>query len=313
MSDVPHDLAPEEVRVLGCLVEKETTVPDSYPLTLNALRTACNQSTSRDPVVAYDDHTVERALTTLRSRRLTRTVHSTSNRAAKYRHALADELGLDPGELAVLAVLMLRGPQTVGELKSRTERQHAFDSVTDVVEVLERLARRELVLQLARRPGQKDARWLHLLAPAAPDDGERVGAPEPDHLVPVFDHGRLRIALGPADAGRVELRVTVRTGTPDGHFGGTATDTLASDDVERFVADLERGPVGRFRLGGDRTISVELRSTLGEGGGPELTVECTVVRTEDDPREWLQFVMSGVPPFADAAAAAARSVLTAGR
>lgn len=165
IADVPHDLSPEEIRVLGCLVEKEATVPDSYPLTLNSLRTACNQSTSRDPVVAYDDHTVERALASLRERGLTRTVHSTSNRATKYRHVLPDALELDPGETAVLAVLMLRGPQTLGELKSRTERQHAFDSIDATAAVLGSLADRGMALQLDRQPGQKDARWVHLLSP----------------------------------------------------------------------------------------------------------------------------------------------------
>lgn len=163
--DVPRDLSPEEVRVLGCLVEKEATVPDSYPLTLNGLRTACNQSTSRDPVVAYDDHVVERALASLRARGLTRTVHSTSNRGAKYRHVLPDALDLDPAEIAVLAVLMLRGAQTAGELKSRSERQHAFDSIDEVTAALARLVDRGMVLQLDRRPGQKDVRWVHLLSP----------------------------------------------------------------------------------------------------------------------------------------------------
>jgi uncharacterized protein YceH (UPF0502 family) len=163
------DLTPEEVRVLGCLIEKEATVPDSYPLTLNSLRTACNQSTSRHPVVDYDDHQVTRALAALRERGLTRTVHSTSNRATKYRHVVPDALGLDPGETAVLAVLMLRGPQTVGELKSRSERLHAFDSIDDVGAVLDALAGRPapLAMRLERRPGQKDARWIHLLTPSA--------------------------------------------------------------------------------------------------------------------------------------------------
>lgn len=164
--DVPHDLTPEEVRVLGCLVEKEATVPDSYPLTLNSLRSACNQSTSRDPVVSYDDHTIEQALTSLRARGLTRTVHSTSNRATKYRHVLPDVLQIDPPETALVAVLMLRGPQTVGELKTRTERLHAFGSTDEVANVLARLAERGLAVQLERQPGQKDARWRHLLSPA---------------------------------------------------------------------------------------------------------------------------------------------------
>ncbi len=174
---VPHDLTDAEVRVLGCLVEKEATVPDSYPLTVNSLRNACNQSTSRDPVVSYDDHTVEQALASLRARGLTRTVHSTSNRATKYRHVLPDELGLEPDEVAVLAVLMLRGAQTVGELKSRTERIHAFDSVDDTGDVLTRLADRDLALRLERRPGQKDARWIHRLSPAPADAAEAPSTP----------------------------------------------------------------------------------------------------------------------------------------
>jgi len=160
------DLTSEEVRVLGCLVEKESTTPDNYPLTLNGLRTACNQSTSRDPVVTYSDHDVERALLTLRERGLTRTVHSTSNRAAKYRHVLHEALQFEPAEMALMSVLMLRGPQTIGELKARTERQHHFDSTDEVAAVLAGLATgaEPFVLQLDRQPGQKDARWVHLLS-----------------------------------------------------------------------------------------------------------------------------------------------------
>ena len=172
------DLSPGEVRVLGCLVEKEATVPDTYPLTLNSLRTACNQATSRDPVVQYSDHDVEVALAALRQRGLTRTVHSTSNRAIKYRHVLPEVLELDSAATAVLAVLMLRGPQTVGELKSRTERQHAFDSAEQVADVLAGLAARPtpLVRRLERQPGQKDARWVHLLSPVP--DGASPVAPQ---------------------------------------------------------------------------------------------------------------------------------------
>lgn len=165
--------------MLGCLIEKEATVPDSYPLTVNSLRTACNQSTSRDPVMSMTDHDVERALAALRERGLTRTVHSTSNRATKFRHVVPDVLDLDEAATAVLAVLMLRGPQTVGELKTRTERQHPFESTDEVAATLVALAGRDepLVRQLERRPGQKDARWVHLLAQGdhAGDvaDGER--------------------------------------------------------------------------------------------------------------------------------------------
>ena len=165
-------LRPDELRVLGCLVEKEATTPDNYPLTANALRNACNQSTSRDPVVSYDDADVERALTSLRERGLTRTVHSRSNRAAKYRHVLVEVLDTEPGETALLAVLMLRGPQTVGELKARTERQYEFETSAEVAEALAGLAARPqpLVVQLERQPGQKDARWVHLLGTDEPPD-----------------------------------------------------------------------------------------------------------------------------------------------
>jgi uncharacterized protein YceH (UPF0502 family) len=168
------DLSAYEVRVLGCLIEKESTTPDGYPLTLNSLRNACNQSTSRDPVVEYGDREIELALASLRARGLTRTVHSTSNRATKYRHVVPEVLGVDAGELAVLSVLMLRGPQTVGELKGRTERQHRFESTGAVAASLGALAAREtpLVRQLDRQPGQKDARWVHLL-------GELTDAGEP--------------------------------------------------------------------------------------------------------------------------------------
>ncbi len=183
------DLSAEEVRVLGCLVEKEATVPDSYPLTLNSLRSACNQSTSRDPVVAYDDRVVEGALTALRERGLTRTVYSTSNRATKYRHVVPDALGLDAAETAVLAVLMLRGPQTIGELKNRTERQHAFGSLDETAAALDTLASHGLALQLERQPGQKDARWTHLLSPvdAASPSPATTSAPESAAPVEIGD------------------------------------------------------------------------------------------------------------------------------
>jgi uncharacterized protein YceH (UPF0502 family) len=171
------DLTAQEVRVLGCLVEKEATVPDTYPMTLNSLRTACNQSTSRDPVVSYRDHEIETALTSLRARGLTRVVHSTSNRATKYKHVLPETLSLGKAETALLSVLMLRGAQTVGELKSRTDRQHKFKTPDDVATVLERLAARPqpLALELPRQPGQKDTRWVHLMTPIDQQAGSGPG------------------------------------------------------------------------------------------------------------------------------------------
>jgi len=164
---VPADLSHEEVRVLGCLIEKEVTTPDNYPLTLNSLRNACNQSTSRDPVVSYSEIDVEQALMSLRERGFARTVHNTSNRTLKYRHTAAEVLNVDRGEAALISVLLLRGPQTVGELKSRSERQYRFESTDLVAATLTQLAAREapLVRRLDRRPGQKDARWVDLLSP----------------------------------------------------------------------------------------------------------------------------------------------------
>jgi uncharacterized protein YceH (UPF0502 family) len=155
------DLTAAEIRVLGCLVEKQRTTPDTYPLTLNALRMACNQSTARDPVVRYDDAIVRDAMTRLSRRRWARLAGG--GRAPKFRHLLDEALTRAPDELAVLCVLMLRGPQTPGELKQRTERLHPFAGLDGVHETLRRLIDRELVMQLARRPGQKEERYAQRL------------------------------------------------------------------------------------------------------------------------------------------------------
>jgi uncharacterized protein YceH (UPF0502 family) len=152
-----------EIRVLGCLIEKQRTTPDQYPLSLNALRLACNQSTNRDPVVDYDERTIKAALDRMSHREWTRFASGASSRALKYRHLLDEALGLSDPELVVLAVLMLRGAQTPGELKQRTERMSRFGSPADVVQTLEGLAQRELVRRLERRPGQKEERYEQLL------------------------------------------------------------------------------------------------------------------------------------------------------
>jgi uncharacterized protein len=165
------DADPVEIRVLGCLIEKQRTTPDAYPLSLNALRLACNQATSRDPVVDYDEPTIRRALERLSDRRWVRLASGQGSRAAKYRHLLDEALGLDDPEIALLTVLMLRGPQTPGELKQRTERLHAF-APGEVEQTLEQLIGRELVARQPRRPGQKEERYTQLLG----TDGEE---PEP--------------------------------------------------------------------------------------------------------------------------------------
>jgi uncharacterized protein YceH (UPF0502 family) len=152
-----------EIRVLGSLVEKRRTTPDAYPLSLNALRLACNQATNRDPVVEYDEPTIRAALTKLSNRGWVRLASGPSSRAIKYRHLMEDALGVGAAELAVLAVMMLRGPQTLAELKTRTERLHPFASMDEVEQTLAALAEREFAVRIPRRPGQKEDRYGQLL------------------------------------------------------------------------------------------------------------------------------------------------------
>jgi uncharacterized protein YceH (UPF0502 family) len=152
-----------ELRVLGCLIEKQRTTPEAYPLSLNALRLACNQSTNRDPVVAYDEPAIRTALDRLAQRRWVRLASGPGSRAAKYRHLFDEALGLSSGETAILCVLMLRGPQTPGELNQRTQRLHPSAGLDEIDGVLTGLIARELVSRLPRRPGQKEQRYGHLL------------------------------------------------------------------------------------------------------------------------------------------------------
>lgn len=162
-----------EVRILGCLIEKQRTTPDAYPLSLNSLRLATNQATNREPVVAYDESTIRVALERLSRRGWIRLASGAGSRAAKYRHLLDQVLALSGPELSLLAVLMLRGPQTLGELKQRTERLHAFASLEDVDGAIAHLVERDLVAHMERRPGQKEARYAQLLG-AHSDDGAQA-------------------------------------------------------------------------------------------------------------------------------------------
>ncbi|HEX6024857.1 MAG TPA: YceH family protein [Solirubrobacter sp.] len=170
------DLDAIETRVLGCLIEKQRTTPDAYPLSLNALRLACNQTTNRDPVVNYDEEMIRGALHRLGRRRFTRLASGHSSRAAKYRHLLDEALGIDQAEQAVLAVLLLRGAQTPGELKQRTERMQRFADLAELQDVLTSLIQRDLVAQLARRPGQKEDRFRHRLSEDLEDDEPTAAA-----------------------------------------------------------------------------------------------------------------------------------------
>lgn len=179
-----------EIRVVGCLLEKQRTTPDAYPLSLNALRLACNQATNRDPVVEYDEATVVEALRRTALRGWTRLASGAGSRARKYRHLLEEALGADDAELSLLAVLMLRGVQTPGELKQRTERLHGFANLAAVQETLERLVERGYVARLERRPGQKEERYEQLLggggeAPAPADSTS--GQPADPPLTPYGD------------------------------------------------------------------------------------------------------------------------------
>jgi len=177
-----HDLDAVEVRVVGCLLEKQVTTPDAYPLTLNALVSACNQSSNRAPVLALETREVETALVRLKERGLVRYVHpSHGSRSEKYRHVVDEILGLDGPARAVVCLLALRGPQTPGELRGRSDRLHPFESTEAVQAVLERLAEVDpaLVVRLPRHLGQKELRWAHVLTgePLEVGDDAAPGAP----------------------------------------------------------------------------------------------------------------------------------------
>ncbi len=164
----------DEVRVLGSLLEKEITTPEYYPLSLNALLNACNQKSNRDPMVHFDEETVERALYLLRDQGLALNITGAGSRVPKFGHRLSEKLNLGRRELAILCELMLRGPQTLGELRTRAERMHPFDDLAEVESVLDRMG--ELVAKLPRRPGEKETRYAHLLSGApAPE----TSSPEP--------------------------------------------------------------------------------------------------------------------------------------
>lgn len=172
----------EEARVLGCLMEKEMTTPDYYPLTLNSLTTACNQKSSRDPVVEYDSGQVQAALDRLQEKGLTRRITGGDSRVAKFRHAAADALRLTQQQQAAICVLLLRGPQTAGEIRQRTNRMYEFASLAEVDETLEELASRDklaLVVQLPKQPGTKESRYAHLLMGPPSEEMLAAAAPAP--------------------------------------------------------------------------------------------------------------------------------------
>lgn len=270
MPDLPV-LDPVEQRVLGSLLEKQRTVPDSYPLSLNALRTACNQSTSRDPVVSYDDGQLLDTLGRLRERELVRFVKPTGLRVVKYHQRLEEQLGLDAAQTALVTVLLLRGPQTPGELRPRTERLHAFADRDEVEAVLQALAGGDtaLVRELERQPGQHDRRWVHLLGdgpdepvPAEPAvDREQVitaGARARDRSV-TQEYDRLAEAYAIALADELEEKPFDRwflaeladnapgQGLDVGCGPGQVAGYLAGLDMEMTGLDLSAGMLAQAR------------------------------------------------------------------
>jgi len=203
MDDPLPTLETAEARVLGSLLEKQIATPDYYPLTLNALVNACNQLTNREPVVTFDETVVVQAIDGLRSKRLATLYSGAESRVAKYKHTLPDVLLLTPAESALLCVLLLRGPQTLGELRTRAERLFSFDSLAEVEETLAALAARQpqaLVARLPRQPGTKEARYAHLLSlpPAAPVAAgapvRTLEAPPPAPTDPAGPAGNERLA-----------------------------------------------------------------------------------------------------------------------
>jgi uncharacterized protein YceH (UPF0502 family) len=241
-SDRP-ELDPVEQRVLGGLLEKQRTVPASYPLTQNALRSACNQTSNRDPVVDYDDRTVLDALARLKDRALVRTVWvGAGSRVLKYHQLLEEHLALGPEHRALLTVLLLRGPQTPGELKTRTERLHAFADRGEVERHLHEMAEESLVRELARRPGQHDPRWTHLLGPLP----EAISATEP--------------------ATQVDRDVVLRDGAAARDARVVAGyDAVAAGYADHLVDELAGKPFDRWLL--DRVAQLA-------GAGPVADVGC---------------------------------------
>jgi uncharacterized protein len=241
---VPAEADAVEIRVVACLVEKQRTTPDVYPLSLNALRLACNQSTNRDPVVEYDEQTVSDALRRTALRGWTRLTSGAGSRARKYRHLLPEALSVDDSELNVLAVLMLRGAQTPGELKQRTERYSGgFADLAAVNEVLERLIGRGFVIRHPRRPGQKEERYEQVLGG---DDAVELVPAEPRSTFPADPEPRSTL---PADTEGRDDRASLGAGKDDRaprESTSVADETARLDRLEADLLDL-KGEIAKLR------------------------------------------------------------------
>ena len=232
-----------EIRVLGCLIEKQRTTPDQYPLTLNSLRLACNQSTNREPVVEYDEAEIRRALGELGRRRWIRGASGHTSRSPKYRHLLDQELSLAEDQVSVLAVLMLRGEQTPGQLKQRTERMFGFHDLDGLETTLNSLASRDLIERLPRRPGQKEDRYRQLLGGEQAEESESFGASASG-----VDGPPDRDATAPGDRIEAAEPLPVPVYTPE---------TERVESLERQIGELTS------ELAELRTLVDDLRQQLG--------------------------------------------------
>jgi acyl-CoA reductase-like NAD-dependent aldehyde dehydrogenase len=274
-------LTAEEARVLGCLMEKSATTPDNYPLSVNALMSACNQTTNRDPIVAYQEHVIDAALDSLREKGLARRVMATGQRVVKHRHVVDETLQLTVPEFAMLGVLLLRGAQTPGELKQRADRWHAFRSLEDVETTLVRLATRGFAEQLTRRPGQKEARWRTLVV----EVGEEPSAAAPPSAIAVSSAAGQDVETEPAapaaePTARAERSLRVRnpaTGavvrevavTEPGEIGQKAERARRAQKPWAARPYADRAAVlGRFRELLDTEAEECARTTTSEVGKP---------------------------------------------
>jgi uncharacterized protein YceH (UPF0502 family) len=260
-------LSAVEQRVLGALLEKQRTVPAGYPLTLNSLRTACNQTSNRDPITDYDDPLLQATLKELRDRELVRPVWSgAGSRVVKFHQRLEEHLGIGEPELALLTVLLLRGPQAPGELRSRTARLHAFGDRQEVEGVLRGLAEQDepLVVELERRPGQQDRRWAHLLGPL-PETAPPLPAVDRDVVIAEGTGARDARVVAGYDAAAADYARELAAELEHKPFDRWLLDRIAAHADGGPVADVGTGPghvAARLAASGASVVGVDLSPAM---------------------------------------------------